>query len=288
MAHPKDRSGITRRQLARGAAGAVAGAGVVAGLAACENTTTAVGSDAGGPTGAAADLVVQKPTGPGGLPLPRTDNSVTWAITDENKLIKNGLGAEPGPLRIYNYADYIDPVTLKRFQKEFSTKVEIATYNSADEAVAKLASGAVDFDLIMGLSGSNIVDLIAHKLLLPLNHSYLPNLEKNIWPALADPFYDRGSRYTVPYVVWLDGIGWRNDKIKEDIAGMKVPWDIFWESSRWKGKVGLLDDARDGLSMPMQRDAMRTDARPDLNTEDAKLISKAGHDLEQLNKICDI
>jgi spermidine/putrescine transport system substrate-binding protein len=286
MAHPKDRSGITRRQLARGAAGAVAGVGVAAGLAACENTTTPVGADAGGPTGAAADLVVPKPTGPAGLPLPRTDNSVTWAITDENKPIKDGLGNEPGPLRIYNYADYIDPATLKRFQKELSTKVEIATYNSADEAVAKLASGAVDFDLIMGLAGSNIVDLIAHKLLLPLNHSYLPNLEKNVWPELADPFYDRGSRYTVPYVVWMDGIGWRNDKVKEDVAGMDVPWDIFWHAQAYRGKVGILDDRRDALSMPMQRDAMHRGTRPDLNTEDADTISKAGSELAELSGIC--
>jgi len=161
----------------------------VAGLAACENTTTPVGAEAaGGPTGAAAKLVVQKPTGPGGLPLPRTDNSVTWAITEENKPVKDGRSPEQGPLRIYNYADYLDPVTIKRFQKEFSTKVEIATYNSAEEAIAKVSSGAVDFDVIVGLTGANIVDLIAHKVLAPLNHSYLPNLEKNIWPPLADPF----------------------------------------------------------------------------------------------------
>ena len=213
MAHPKDRSGITRRQLARGAAGAVAASGVAAGLAACENTTTPVGAEAAGATGAAAELVVQKPTGPGGLPLPRTDNSVTWAITEENKPIKDGLKPEPGPLRIYNYADYLDPATIKRFQKQFSTKVEIATYNSSDEAVAKLSSGAVDFDLIVGLTGANIVDLIAHKLLVPLNRWYLPNLEKNVWAPLVDPFYDRDSHYTVPYVVWMDGIGWRNDKV---------------------------------------------------------------------------
>ena len=209
------------------------------------------------PPAPSAELVVQKPTGPAGLPLPRTDNSVTWAITDENKPIKDGLKPEPGPLRIYNYADYLDPATLKRFQKQFSTKVEVATYNSSDEAVAKLSSGAVDFDLIMGLSGSNIVDLIAHKLLLPLNHAYLPNLEKNVWPPLVDPFYDRGSHYTIPYVVWMDGIGWRNDKVKEDIAGMDVPWDIFWHAQAYRGKVGILDDRRDALSMPMQRDAMQ-------------------------------
>jgi spermidine/putrescine transport system substrate-binding protein len=286
MAHPKDRSGITRRQLARGAAGAVAGTGIVAGLAACENTTEPVGASAGGPTGAAAKLVVQKPTGPAGLPLPRTDNSVTWAITDDNKPVKDGRSREQGPLRVYNYADYFDPATLKKFQKQFDTKVEVATYNSADEAIAKLASGSVSFDVIVGLSGSNVVDLIAHQLLAPLNHSYLPNLEKNIWPELADPFYDRGSRYTVPYVVWMDGIGWRNDKVKEDVAAMDVPWDIFWKAQAYRGKVGILDDRRDALSMPMQRTAMHGDVRPDLNTEDADVINKAQSDLSALGGIC--
>ena len=59
---------------------------------------------------------------------------------------------------------------------------------------------------------------MARQLLLPLNHAYLPNLETNIWPQLQDPFYDRGSNYTVPYLTWQDGIGWRNDKIDVDIA----------------------------------------------------------------------
>ena len=245
-----------------------------------------MGAEAAGATGASAELVVPKPTGPGGLPLPRTDNSVTWAITDENKPVKDGGSPEPGPLRVYNYADYLDPVTIKRFQKQFSTKVEIATYNSSDEAISKLSSGAVDFDLIVGLSGANIVDLIAHKLLMPLNRSYLPNLEKNIWAPLVDPFYDRDSHYTIPYVVWMDGIGWRNDKVKEDIAGMDVPWDIFWHAQEYRGKVGILDDRRDALSMPMQRDAMRKGIRPELNTEDEDIINKAQSDLSELSGIC--
>jgi spermidine/putrescine transport system substrate-binding protein len=231
---------------------------------------------------------VQKPVGPGGLPLPRTDNAVTWAITENNKPIAEGRPVEKGPLNLYNYADYLDPATIKRFEKRYGVSVKLATYNSSDEAIAKLAAGAVAFDVILGLTGSNIVNLIAQQLLQPLNHAYLPNLAKNIWPELQDPFYDRGSRYTVPYVVWGDGIGWRNDVIKEDIAAMDVPWDIFWHSQPYRGLVGLLDDKRDALSMPMQRDAMRTGVRPDLNTEDAALVSKAGADLEQLNGICNI
>jgi len=285
MDHPKDRSRISRRQFVRLAAGSAVGVGAAGALSGCENTTAPIGANSGGLSGEAAELVVGKPTGPGGLPLPRPDNAVTWAITATNKPIADGRPTERGPLSVYNYADYIDPALIKRFEKQYSTSVGIATYNSADEAIAKLASGAVGFDVIIGLTGSNIVDLIAQRLLQPLNHSYLPNLA-NIWPGLQDPFYDRGSRYTVPYTVWSDGIGWRNDKVKEDIAGMDVPWDIFWHSQAYRGFVGILDDKRDALSMPMQRDAMRTGARPDLNTESAAVINHAESELAQLDKIC--
>ena len=285
--HPKE-SGMSRRQLLRRSAVAAAGLTAAGALAGCENTTTPIGAAdaAGDVSSAASKLVVAKPVGPAGLPLPRPDNSVTWAITDDNKPIEDAVRPEVGPLRIYNYADYVDPDTVKKFQQKFNTKVQVATYNSSDEAIAKIASGAVSFDLIMGLSGSNMVDLIARKLLKPLNHSYLPNLEKNIWPELADPFYDRGARYTVPYVVWMDGIGWRNDKVKEDVANMDVPWDIFWSARAYRGKVGILDDRRDALSMPMQRDALQRDARADLNTEDKTVVDKAQRDLSQLGAIC--
>ena len=262
--HPHEHR-LTRRNLMRGALGAGAAVGVAGVAAGCANTTTAVGSGAGGgqPGGAEVRRRRSRP-GRDGLPLPRTDNSVTWAITDDNPPIKDGLKPEGGTLNVYNYADYIWPGLVKRFEKQFNCKVKIATYNSSDEAAAKLAAGAVDFDVVIGLSANQMVGFIAQQLMQPLTHSYLPNLAKNIWPALQDPFYDRGARYTVPYVVWMDGIGWRNDKIGKDIAGMKVPWDIFWESKPWTGKVGLLDDERDALSMPMQRDAMRTGtvARP--------------------------
>jgi len=259
--------------------------GAIGLLAGCENTTTPIGACEGD---GSSNLVVPRPTGPGGLPLPRPDNAVTWAITSDNEPIADDVPDESGPLGIYNYADYVDPALVKKFEKLTGRKVQIATYNSSDEAIAKLASGAVGFDLIIGLSGANIVNLIAQQLLQPLNHSYLGNLEQNVWPELQDPFYDRGSRYTVPYVVWSDGIGWRNDKIETDIAGLKVPWDIFWESEPYRGKVAILDDKRDALAMPMQRDAMRTGRRPDLNTEDAKIVAQAGEDLGQLTDIVNV
>jgi spermidine/putrescine transport system substrate-binding protein len=204
-------------------------------------------------------------------------------------MIPEGGALEGGTLRLFNYAEYIAPGLLKRFAKQNDCEVPtVGTYNSSDEAIAKLSSGTVDFDVIIGLSASVIVTLIAKQLLQPLNHSHLPNLEKNVWPELQDPFYDRGARYTVPYVVWQDGIGWRNDKLAEDVGAMDVPWDIFWQAAEYKGKVGLLDDKRDALSMPMQRDAMRAGAVADVNTEDQAIVDAAGDALAELTGICNI
>ena len=51
--------------------------------------------------------------------------------------------------------------------------------------------------------------LAVGKVLQPLNLSYIPNLRQNVWPSLASPWYDVGSRYTVPYTIYTTGIAWR-------------------------------------------------------------------------------
>ena len=219
---------------------------------------------------AAAELVVAKPLGPAGLPLPRPDNSVTWAITDDNKPIADGVKPEAGPLRIYNYADYVDPATVKKFQQQFNTKVQVATYNSSDEAIAKLASGAVAFDLIMGLSGSNMVDLIARKLLKPLNHSYLPEPREEHLARAGRPVL-RPRRALHGPVRRLDGR--HRLAQRQGQGGRRGRWTSRGTSSGGRrptaARSGILDDRRDALSMPMQRDAMQqATSGADLNTED--------------------
>ena len=67
---------------------------------------------------------------------------------------------------------------------------------------------------------------------------------------------------------------------------MDVPWDIFWHAQAYRGQVGILDDKRDALSMPMQRDAIHKGIRPDLNTEDPAIIAGAERELAELGAIC--
>ena len=139
MAHPKDRPGLTRGQLLKGAAGSALAVGGVGALAGCENTTTPIG----GGGGVNSKFVEARPLGPGGLPLPAPGLRDHVGDHERQPADRRGRTPERGPLKLYNYADYLWPGLVKRFEKKYGTKVEIATYNSADEAIAKLAAGAV-------------------------------------------------------------------------------------------------------------------------------------------------
>ena len=103
----------------------------------------------------------------------------------------------------------------------------------------------------------------------------MPNLDKTVWPELHSPPYDVEARYSVPYTTYTTGIGWRNDKITEDVA--KLGWDALWQAEKYKGKVGILDDGRESIGMALMRRGITN-----LNTEDPAQIEQAKKDLQEL------
>ena len=271
--HPKERwNSLNRRGfLLRSAGAAVAVSSLDGLLAACGNTTGVPGS-----TGASGELV-----GPGGLPLARPDKRVTLPLWEDP--IESGLKPETGgTFTVYNYPAYLYKKLLTEFGAKYDVEVQYTPFDNINSGLQRLASGAVNPD-VMEITPDTLDIGVAGKLIKPLNLDYIPNLKKNVWPQLVDPFYDGESRYTVPYTVYATGIAWRTDEIKEDIAGMKQPWDIFWESQAYNGKVALLSENRETIGMALLRKGIT-----DINTEDPKLVDQAVSDLKELYGICNI
>ena len=209
-------SGTTRRTFMQRAATAAAGLSVPGLLAACGTTSPTGGS------GSSSSATT--PMGPGGLPLARPNHPVTLPIYADNKAIASGLSPEKGPLQFYNWDQYINTDVVKAFEKKYGVKVQISTFTTIDEAVAKISSGTVQFDVFVP-ELVFLERLVVGKVLQPLNLSYVPNLTANVWPSLHSPWYDVGARYTVPYTIYTTGIGWRADKLPGfDPATMENPW----------------------------------------------------------------
>jgi spermidine/putrescine transport system substrate-binding protein len=206
--------------------------------------------------------------GAGGVRIGTPDSPVTQPLFDDNPPIDDGLEPEPGPLRVYNWDQYIWKRVLDDFSKEFGVEVELSTFYNLEQGIRKLQSGDVLYDVFFP-TAENIPKLIAGKLLQPLNRSYLPNLEANIWPQLVDPYYDLESRYTVPYVVYQTGIGWRTDLAKSTPEDFDNPWDVLWDPAN-RDVAGLYDDFRETIGVGIYHLG-----ETDINTGDPALIQEA-------------
>jgi spermidine/putrescine transport system substrate-binding protein len=186
--------------------------------------------------------------------IPSPTTPVTWPMSKVNEAIAAGQKPKAGTtLRIYNYADYLSPRVLKDFEEKYGVNIRLSTFNDADEALTKVASKQLKFDLYFP-SYDSLGKLIGADLLRPLTHDYLTNYD-NLWSSFRDPWYDRGARYTVPYTIYSTGIGWRTDMVPDDIAGMDNPYDVFWDTT-YAGKMAILDDWHTAMSMVLLRNGI--------------------------------
>ncbi len=195
------------------------------------------------------------------LTIAAPDNPVTWPISPGNEPIADGLRPETGAkLRLYNYADYISPGSLRAFEERYDVDVSVSTFNTADEALAKVRSGGIPFDVYFP-SYDQISKLVSANLIRPLNHSYLPHIE-DVWPEFTDPWYDGEWRYTVPYTIYTTGIGWRADLVGEDVVARDNPYDVFWDE-QYANNLAVIDDFHTTMGVVLLRNGIT-----DLNTGD--------------------
>jgi spermidine/putrescine transport system substrate-binding protein len=252
-----------RRLLSRRDFLAKAGAGVALGglgglLSACSSGTS--------PSSSAAPI-----------PLPRPNHPVRWPVYSDNRPIASNLEPEKNAtLQIYNWVAYINESVVKSFCKKYGCKYSITTFNTMSEAIQKLNTGQFKFDIFFPTIDV-IGPLIEAKLMRPLNHSYIPNIV-NTWPDYRNPFYDEGWRYSVPYSIYTTGMAWRKDKVS-----LAPGWDMPWKASKYKGKVAILDDYREGISLALLKRGITN-----LNTTSTAQIEQAGRDLQELTGLVDI
>ncbi len=258
------RLGMSRRRILQAAL--LAGPGAMA-LAACAR------ADSSAPAGTAG-------SGAPTLQIASPSNPVKWPINPGNEAIASGLSPEKDAvLRLYNYADYLDPGIIKSFEKKYAdtgVKVELSTFNDTLEAMAKIRSGAVPFDVYFP-SYDQIGKLVLANLVRPLQHSYIPNIA-NVYPEFLNPFYDMEWQYTTPYTLYTTGIGWRTDRVTEDIAARPNPYEVFWDP-QYQEHIAVLDDYREVIGMTLLRNG-----GTDVNTGDDALLAAVRDALLQMNE----
>jgi spermidine/putrescine transport system substrate-binding protein len=227
--------------------------------------------------GCASDL-----TGNGTVPLPRPNHPVRWPVFADNKPIASGMAPETGAtLQVYNWVAYVNQQCVDNFAKKYKCKVQVTTFNTMDEALSKLRSAHLSFDVLMGATVDVLGQLIESKLVQPLNHSYISDIGQ-AWPDFTNPFYDQGWQYTVPYTIYTTGMSWRKDLVHENPYTMSNPWAMPWQA-KYKGRVAILDDYRESISLGLMKNGIFN-----LNTTDFGQIATSRKALEELSSLVNV
>ena len=132
--------------------------------------------------------------------------------------------AKPEELNLYIWSEYIDPAIITQFEEKYHCKVVISLYESNEEMLGKLQAGGVNqYDIVVP-SDFIMNSLIKLGLLREIDHSAVPNIA-NIKDKCANPPFDPGNKFSVPYQWGTVGICYDKTKFKEPVAS----WSSLFE-----------------------------------------------------------
>ncbi|QED47889.1 ABC transporter substrate-binding protein [Cytobacillus dafuensis] len=148
-------------------------------------------------------------------------------------------------LTIFNWGDYIDQDLIKRFEKETGIKVIYETFDSNEAMLTKIEQGGTSYDIAIP-SEYAIDKMIKEDLLIPIDHSKVPNL-KYIDPRFMDLSFDPNNDYSVPYFWGTVGIAYN----KAMIGDIEITsWDDLWDP-KFKNQILIVDGAREVMGMSL-------------------------------------
>lgn len=149
-----------------------------------------------------------------------------------------GSGSSAKTLNLFVWTEYVPDSVIQGFEKETGIKVNVSTFSSNEDMLAKVKSESEGaFDIIQP-SDYMVKQMSEQGMLEELDQSKLTNLS-NIGSSYLNPSYDPGNKYSVPYQGGVAAIAVNTSKIKDNITSYA---DLF--DPKYAGQLVVLDDYR--------------------------------------------
>lgn len=152
-------------------------------------------------------------------------------------------GADAGELNLFIWTEYVPEGVFDKFTEETGIKVNVTTFSSNEDMLAKVKSEAPGAYDIIQPSDYMVSQLIAQDMVAELDKDALTNLS-NIGEEYLNPVYDPGNVYSVPYQGGVAAIAVNTEKVDVEITGYDDLFDPALANS-----IVLLDDFRAIIGM---------------------------------------
>lgn len=147
--------------------------------------------------------------------------------------------ARADTINFYNWSNYFPPELLKKFEQETGTAVVLDVYDSNETLLAKLQAGASGYDIVVP-SDYMIPTMVEADLLEPFDATTLEGFA-HVQPTFADPWFDPGRQYSVPYLWGTTGFTYDSERVPG--GKLEESWMSFFEPpAELKGQVAALND----------------------------------------------
>jgi putrescine transport system substrate-binding protein len=137
-------------------------------------------------------------------------------------LLSAAAVAEDKVVNVYNWAEYLDPQVVEKFQKETGIKVNYDVYDSNEMLEAKLMSGSSGYDVVVP-TGFFLERQVKAGIYAEVDRQQLSNygnLDQNIMNKIAS--HDPGNKHNVPYAWGTIGLGYNKRMIEERLGELPV------------------------------------------------------------------
>lgn len=118
-------------------------------------------------------------------------------------------------VNVYNWADYIAPDTIEKFEAEYGVKVNYDIYDGSQVVDVKLLAGNSGYDVVVHSSqySSRLTPIGIYE---PLDYSRLDN-RRHLDPDLIaeTDVYEKTRGYTIPYHWGTTGYAWNEQLVRE-------------------------------------------------------------------------
>ena len=181
------------------------------------------------------------------------------------------LGFCQPTVNVYNWANYLPESILTEFTQKTGIVVHYAQYDSNEMLYAQLKGNPnAGYDVIFP-SSYYVKKMAREKMLLPLNKRRIPHM-RQLRRSLMNRSFDRGNRYSVPYIWGLTGITY-NDHYHH--RSELKHWSDLWKP-QFHNQLLLLNDSREAFGIALIRLGYS------INDRNPQHIKQAYHLLQKL------
>lgn len=154
-----------------------------------------------------------------------------------------GVSSSGASLNIFIWTEYVPDSVIQKFEEETGIKVNVTTYSSNEDMLAKVRAEADGTYDIVQPSDYMIEQMVAQGMLMELDHEKLENLS-NISGVYLDLPYDPGNVYSVPFQGGVAAIAVNTARVDLEIGAYN---DLF--DPALSGSLVVLDDYRAVIGM---------------------------------------